>query len=106
MRLALLPVVALAAAVPARAQQLTAAERAQAVATVWAEAKYNYAWWDHVRADWDSALAAELKGAAAPQTDYVFYRGIERMVALLGDGEAAVAPGPALRGRIARPPIA
>ena len=46
------------------AQQLTAAERAYALATVWAEARYNFAYWDHVRADWDSALTANLKLAA------------------------------------------
>jgi len=44
-----------ALAVPPRrevaAQQLTAAERAAAVASVWAEARYNFAYWDRVRAD-------------------------------------------------------
>ncbi len=87
------------------AQQLTATERAQAVATIWAEARYNFAYWDRVRADWDSALAANLKLAAEPQSEYVFYRRLRRFVALLGDGLAAVTPPPALRSRIARPPL-
>src|SRR5438034_11372814 len=82
-----------ALAVPPRrgvaAQQLTAAERAAAVASVWAEARYNFAYWDRVRADWDSGLVANLKLAAEPQSDLLFYRRLRRLVALLGDGRAA-----------------
>ncbi len=86
-------------------QQLSATERGVAVATVWAEARYNYAYWDRVRADWDSALAASLKLAAEPQSDLLFYRRLRRLVALLGDGQAAVIAPPHLRSRIARPPL-
>src|SRR5438128_6492356 len=87
------------------AQQLTAAERAAAVASVWAEARYNFAYWDRVRADWDSGLVANLKLAAEPQSDLLFYRRLRRFVALLGDGRAAVIAPPTLRSRIARPPL-
>jgi len=88
-----------------RAQQLTATERAQAVATVWAEARYNFAHWDRVRADWDSALAANLRLATEPQSDLRFYRRLRRFVAVLGDGRAAILAPPNLRSRIARPPL-
>src|SRR5437588_12448345 len=88
----------------AAAQQLTAPERAHALATVWAEARYNFAYWDRVRADWDSGLIANLKLAAEPQSDLLFYRRLRRLVALLGDGRAAVTAPPPLRSRIARPP--
>ncbi len=87
------------------AQQLTAAERAAAVASVWAEARYNFAYWDRVRADWDSGLVTNLKLAAQPQSDLLFYRRLRRLVALLGDGRAAVIAPPSLRSRIARPPL-
>src|SRR5256884_299836 len=90
---------------PLAAQQLTAAERAAAVATVWAEARYNFAYWDRVRADWDSALTANLKLAPEPQSDLLFCRRLRRLVALLGDGQSAVIPPPAVRSRIARPPL-
>src|SRR5947208_11160099 len=83
-------------------QQLVATERAEVVATLWAEARYNFALWDHVRADWDSALSANLRLAAQPQSDVVFYRRLRRLVALLGDGQAAVVPPAGLRSRIAR----
>src|SRR5437870_3865457 len=86
-------------------QQLTPTERASAVATVWAEARYNFAYWDRVRADWDSALAANLKLAAEPQSDLLFWRRLRRLVALLADGQSSVIPPPAVRSRIARPPL-
>src|SRR2546429_654134 len=89
----------------ATAQQLTAPERAHALATIWAEARYNFAYWDRVRVDWDSALRVNLKLAAEPQSDLVFYRRLRRFVALLGDGQAAVLAPPNLRSRIARPPL-
>src|SRR2546425_1347930 len=90
---------------PLAGQQLTATERAEAVATIWAEARYNFASWERVRADWDSALAANLKQAAQPQSDVLFYRRLRRLVALLGDGQAAVIPPANLPSRIARPPL-
>ena len=86
-------------------QQLTPTERATAVATIWAEARYNFAYWDRVRADWDSALGANLKLAAEPQSDLAFYRRLRRLLAVLGDGNAAVTLPPYLRSRLARPPL-
>src|SRR5256885_9223497 len=86
-------------------QQLVATERAEVVATIWAEARYNFAYWDRVRADWDSALTVNLKLAAEPQSDLLFYRRLRRLVALLGDGQAPVLAPPNLRSRIARPPL-
>ncbi len=72
---------------------------------MWAEARYNFAYWDRVRADWDSGLVANLKLAAEPQSDLLFYHRLRRLVALLGDGRAAVIAPPTLRSRIARPPL-
>src|SRR5256886_3365164 len=86
-------------------QQLVATERAEVVATLWAEARYNFALWDRVRADWDSALSANLRLAAQPQSDVLFYRRLRRLVALLGDGQAAVVPPATLRSRTPRPPL-
>src|SRR2546430_12355806 len=69
------------------------------------EARYNFALWDHVRADWDSALAATGRPAVAPQTDLLSHRRLRRCLALLNDAYAAVIPPPSLRSRIARPPL-
>src|SRR5207237_7991251 len=89
----------------AAAQQLTAPERAHALATIWAEARYNFAYWDRVRVDWDSALRVNLKLAAEPQPDLLFYRRLRRFVALLGGGQARVLAPPNLPSRIPRPPL-
>ena len=89
----------------AGAQQLAAAERAQLVALVWSDARCNFAGWSRVRADWDSALAASLRAAAAPQSDLLFHGRLRRLVARLDDGQAQVLPPPPLRSRIARPPL-
>ncbi len=88
------------------AAQLTAADRQLVAAGIWAEARYNYAYWDGVRADWDSAFAATLSFAAARPTDAQFFGRVRRLVALLGDGQAEVVPPPAAASRIARPPMA
>jgi C-terminal processing protease CtpA/Prc len=87
------------------AQQLSAADRAVAVARLWAEARHNEAAWDHVGADWDSALAGNLALANQRQSDVLFYRRLRRMVALLGDGEARIRPPASVRARVARPPL-
>src|SRR5712691_2952617 len=89
----------------ARAQQLAPADRAVAVARLWAEARYNEAAWDLVRADWDSALAANLVLADQRQSDALFYRRLRRMVALLGDGQATIRPPASVGTRVARPPL-
>src|SRR5947207_4779295 len=92
-------------AAPLAAQQLVATERAEVVATIWAEARYNFALWDRVRADWDSALSANLRLAAQPQSDVLFYRRLRRLVSLLCDGQAAVIPPPGFRFPIVPPPF-
>ncbi len=92
---------------PGRAggQQLSAADRAQLVAMVWSDARSSAAAWPSPRADWDSALGATLRAAAPPQPDLLFYRRLARLLALLNDGQARVLPPPALRSRVARPPL-
>src|SRR6266702_2551919 len=72
------------------AQLLTPVDRQLVAAGVWSEPRYNYAYWDAVRADWDSAFAAvvtETTGRGAT-TDVQFFRRLRRFVALLGDGQA------------------
>ncbi len=95
-------------ATPLAAQRLSPVDRQLVAAGVWSEARYNYAYWDAVRADWDSAFAgvvADGVGRARP-SDIQFFRRLLRLVALLGDGQAELAPPPAIAGRVARPPLA
>ncbi|HEY6808775.1 MAG TPA: S41 family peptidase [Gemmatimonadales bacterium] len=97
--------VALPAAPSAAAQQLSAAERARLAATVWSNARYNYAYWDRVHADWDSAFDASLALASQRQSDVSWFRQLRRLVALLEDGQAEIVPPAPVRARFARPPM-
>ena len=89
----------------AAGQQLSATDRARMVATLWSDARYNYAYWDRVAASWDSGLDANLAFAAQRQSDVVFWHRLEAFAALLNDGQAAVVPPLTVRSRTARPPI-
>lgn len=84
---------------------MNAVERARLAAALWSEARYNLPAWDRVRADWDSGFADVLGLAATRQSDVSFYRRLRRLVALLGDGQAAALPPPAVASRMARPPM-
>jgi C-terminal processing protease CtpA/Prc len=98
-------VVALAA--PLSAQQLSFVDRQLVAAGVWAEARYNCAYWNTLRADWDSAFAAAVTAAEGRRaSDVQFFRQLRRWIALLGDGQAEVLPPPGVGGRVARPPLA
>ena len=95
-------------AVPITAQRPTPATDRQLVAAgVWAEARYNDAYWDDVRANWDSAFAATVTftGERPAPSDLQFYYRLRRWAALLNDGQAEVLPPTALANRIARPPL-
>jgi len=94
----------------AAAQQLTSVDRQVVAAGVWSEARYNYAYWDAVRADWDSAfvtVVTETAGRGGPlPSDVQYVRRLRRFVALLHDPQAELLPPPAIAARVARPPLA
>lgn len=94
---------------------LLAAQRATSIvdrqlvaAALWSEARYNYAYWDAVRANWDSAFAATVTYAEqrpAP-TDLQFFHRLRRWGGLLNDGQFEILPPAAVANRFARPPLA
>src|SRR4051812_47810235 len=90
---------------PLAAQRLGPVERQLVAAGVWAEARYNYAYWDAVRANWDSAFSAVLTYANGHPSDLQFFRQLRRWGALLNDGQLEILPPPGIAGRMARPPI-
>ena len=83
-------------------------DRQLVAAGFWAEARYNYAYWDAVRANWDSAFAAAMSSTAARPvpTDVQFVRRLRRWGALLTDGQFEILPPAQVASRIARPPLA
>jgi hypothetical protein len=80
-------------------------DRQVVAAGVWAEARYNYAYWDAVRANWDSAFTATTTYAAGRPSDLQFFRRLRRWGALLNDGQLEILPPTTIAGRMARPPI-
>jgi C-terminal processing protease CtpA/Prc len=100
-----LSLLALGWSVPLLGQQLAPVERSRIAAAVWAEARYNDPAWDRVRADWDSGFADVLSAANGREPPLAYYRRLQRMVALLDDGQAMIVPPPAIAGRWGRPPV-
>src|SRR5258708_25372243 len=90
--------------VPLLAQQIAPVERARIAAAVWAEARYNDPAWDRIRADWDSGFADVLGAANGREPPLAYFRRLQRLVALLEDGQAMIVPPPASAGRGGRPP--
>src|SRR5438445_7038122 len=90
------------------AQRLASVDRQLVAAGLWAEARYHYAYWEVVRANWDSALAATVtvtEARPAPN-DLQFFRRLRRWGALLNDGQLDILAPAAIANRIARPPLA
>jgi len=82
-------------------------DRQLVAAGIWAEARYNYAYWDAVRANWDSASPRPVTyvGASPRPTDLQFFRRLRRWGALLDDGQLEILPPGTIAGRVARPPL-
>src|SRR5207302_9222410 len=92
---------------PLAAQRVNPVDRHIVAAGLWSEARYNYAFWDAVRANWDSASTAtvtSIEPHPAP-TDLQFFRQLRRWGALLHDGQFGLLPPAPIAVRIARPPI-
>jgi hypothetical protein len=96
-------------ALPLAAQRANPAsvDRQLVAAGLWAEARYNYAYWDAVRANWDSAFAATVTftGERPAPSDLQFYYRLRRWGALLNDGQLDLVPPASIANRIARPPL-
>ena len=93
---------------PLVAQRAAPVDRQLVAAGVWAEARYNYAYWDAARANWDSAFAATVTyaGERPPPTDVQYFHRLRRWGALLNDGQLEILPPATIANRIARPPLA
>jgi len=92
---------------PLVAQRASPVDRHLVAAGLWADARYNYAYWDAVRANWDSAFAATVTYAAArpAPSDLQFFRRLRRWAALLHDGQLEILPPATIANRIAHPPL-
>lgn len=93
---------------PLAGQRQAAVGRQVVAAGFWAEARYNYAYWDAVRANWDSAFAATVTRVSSGPgiSDAQLFHALRRWGALLNDGQLEILPPSNVAARIARPPLA
>lgn len=71
---------------------LTMAERVQGLATIWGEAKFNFAFWDHLPGEdwWDERFREYLPQVMAAESDLAYWRLLQRFLCLLRDGHTNV----------------
>ena len=70
---------------------LTAEQKIAGLSALWAEAKYNDAFFDNIGTEkWDSAYLAFIRPVIDTPDDYAYYRQLQRFAALLRDGHSRV----------------
>jgi len=88
---------------------LSVEEKVAGLSRLWAEAKYNFAFFDKVpQLSWDSLYLATLPQAAAAPTTLAYYQVLQTMCAQLHDGHTNVfapSPPPNPAEAYARPPL-
>jgi C-terminal processing protease CtpA/Prc len=65
-------------------------ERILTLATFWSEAKYNFAFWDRVELDWDSAFTTYAERALGVESDIEFHRLAIEFGNLLGEAHSNI----------------
>nr|ARK11169.1 hypothetical protein A6C57_13020 [Fibrella sp. ES10-3-2-2] len=73
-----------------RPATITDTEKLYGLSTFWSEAKYNFAYFDKARINWDSAYRAYIPQVLATKNDFEYYRTMERFCALLKDGHTNI----------------
>jgi hypothetical protein len=93
-------------AAPASAALPSESHRMAALATIWAEARFAFPFWDQVPdLDWDEAFREYIPKVASAQDEIDYYRTLQRFVALLRDGHSNVFPPPGAMQGLDRPPL-
>src|ERR1041385_6456125 len=93
---------------PLTAQRGTPVSRQVVAAGFWAEARYNYAYWDAVRANWDSAFTATVTRASETPglPERQLFPALRGGAALLKGGRLEFLPPAAFPPRAPPPPLA
>jgi C-terminal processing protease CtpA/Prc len=76
-------------------------EKAAGVSKIWAEARFNFPFFDRIPdLDWDAAYVAALADARATKTTEDYYRALTRFMGQLKDGHSRVLPPTELQDRM------
>ena len=87
---------------------LSAAEKVAGLSKMWAEAKYNFAYFDHLPGvDWDQTYLSYLPQVQATPSTVAYFRVLQRFYAQLHDGHTDVwtNAGPLADSVYGRPPL-
>ncbi len=88
------------------AQLLTPDQKVWGLMQVWAETKFNFAYFDRVpELDWDEAVQAAIPRVLASADRSEYYRILRELAARLNDGHSLVLPPDALTGENDNPQI-
>ncbi|HWI60309.1 MAG TPA: S41 family peptidase [Symbiobacteriaceae bacterium] len=84
-----------------------AAERTLALATIWSEAKYNFAYWDQLPGEawWDRCFQEYLPPIQAAETEREYWDLLTRFTRLLDDGHTGIILPHHLRRLDTTPPL-
>lgn len=69
---------------------LTAEQRLLDLSTIWSEARFSFAYYDDIAAEWDALYRRFIPRVLAAKTDYEFYLELKRFAAHLRDGHSGV----------------
>lgn len=81
-----------------RTSNLSDTDKIAGLSTFWSEVKYNFAYFENTKINWDSAYKAYIPQVLATRTTYDYYRVLERFCALLKDGHTDINPPWSLYG--------
>ena len=87
-------------------RQLTAAQRTYGLVRFWNEVKYNFAFFNQLpELDWDAQLLEYLHLVEREQSNWEYYRLLERFCARLQDGHTNIYPPADVQQQYGSPPV-
>ncbi|SDP96483.1 Peptidase family S41 [Mucilaginibacter sp. OK268] len=69
---------------------LSSADKLYGLSKFWSEAKYNFAYFDHAKINWDSTYQAYIPKILATKSTWEYYMLMQRFCALLKDGHTDI----------------
>ncbi len=84
---------------------LTEAEKQAGLALLWSEAKYNFVYFDHLKADWSQTYMDYIPKVSHTNSTAEYYQVLTDFYAQLHDGHTNVYYPDSLADKISRPPL-
>ena len=84
---------------------LTEAEKQAGLALLWSEAKYNFVYFDHLKADWNQTYIDYIPKVSNTKSTAEYYKVLTGFYAQLHDGHTNVYYPDSLADKISRPPL-